>query len=126
MMLVGASQFIQQLFQCLFLTNCTQLSELVRTGKLDFMLLLPANTRFLVSLRQVDLGGFLNAASAIAVMIYAAHQLHLGPRPPASLGIRRSMRRRRPAPLLPHVHPRHCRLLDRPRAGNYLGILQLV
>ena len=58
----GASHFIQQIFQAFFLTNCIQLSELVRTGKLDFMLLLPVNTRFLISLRQVDLGGFVNAA----------------------------------------------------------------
>src|SRR5688572_18439315 len=36
-MLMGASHFIQQIFQAFFLVNCTQLSELVRTGKLDFM-----------------------------------------------------------------------------------------
>lgn len=76
-LLVGASQFIQQIFSALFLTNCAQLSELVRTGRLDFILLLPANPRFLVSLRQVDLGGFVNAVSAVAVMAYAGRQLHL-------------------------------------------------
>lgn len=78
-MLMGASHFIQQIFTALFLTNCTQLSDNIRTGKLDFMLLLPVNTRFLISLRQVDLGGFVNAASAVAVMIYAGRQLHLAP-----------------------------------------------
>src|SRR6266550_3183915 len=78
-MLIGASHFIQQIFQAFFLTNCTQLSELIRTGKLDFMLLLPVNTRFLISLRQVDFGAFVNATSAVAVMIYAALQLHLLP-----------------------------------------------
>lgn len=80
-LLVGASHFIQQIFQAFFLTNCTQLSELIRTGRLDFMLLLPVNSRFLVSLRQVDLGGFVNAASALAVMGYAARQMHLAPDP---------------------------------------------
>src|SRR5882672_12797012 len=35
-MLVGASHFIQQIFQAFFLINCTNLSELIRTGKLDF------------------------------------------------------------------------------------------
>jgi ABC-2 type transport system permease protein len=78
-LLIGASHFIQQIFQAFFLTNCTQLSELVRTGKLDFMLLLPVNTRFLVSLRQVDLGGFVNGSSAVAVMIYALKHLHITP-----------------------------------------------
>ena len=78
-MLLGASHFIQQIFTAIFLTNCTQLSELIRTGKLDFMLLLPVNTRFMISFRQVDLGGFVNAASAVAVMIYAGNQLRLTP-----------------------------------------------
>jgi len=78
-LLVGASNFIQQLYQAFFLTNCTNLSELVRTGKLDFLLLLPVNTRFLVSLRVVDLGAFVNALFAVCVMIYTAVQLQLHP-----------------------------------------------
>jgi ABC-2 type transport system permease protein len=78
-LLVGASHFIQQIYQAFFLVNCVNLSELVRQGKLDFLLMLPVNTRFVVSLRQVDLGGFVNAASAVAVMTYAARQLHLAP-----------------------------------------------
>ena len=80
-LLVGASNFIQQIYQAFFLTNCTNLSELVRTGKLDFMLLLPVNTRFLVSLRAVDLGAFVNALFALCVMIFAALKLNLHPTP---------------------------------------------
>ena len=79
MLLVGASHFIQQIFGAFFLINCANLSELIRTGKLDFLLLLPINTRFVVSLRQVDLGGFVNAAGALAVMVYAAKQIPLSP-----------------------------------------------
>src|SRR5436189_4062440 len=78
-MLIGGSHFIQQLFQAFFLINCTNLSELIRTGKLDFLLLLPVNTRFVVSLRQVDLGAFVNASFAVAVMAYAARQIPLVP-----------------------------------------------
>jgi ABC-2 type transport system permease protein len=78
-LLVGASHFIQQLFQAFFLINCTNLSELVRTGKLDFLLLLPINTRFVVSLRQVDLGAFVNATFAIGVMVFSCRQMHLVP-----------------------------------------------
>lgn len=78
-LLMGVSHFIQQLFQAFFLINCTNLSELVRTGKLDFLLMLPVNTRFIVSVRQMDLGAFVNAATAIAVMLYAANQLALAP-----------------------------------------------
>jgi len=78
-LLVGASHFIQQIYQAFFLINCVNLSELVRNGKLDFLLMLPVNTRFVVSLRQVDLGGFVNAASAVVVMIYAARQIPITP-----------------------------------------------
>ncbi len=85
-LLMGASHFIQQIFTAIFLSNCTQLSELIRTGRLDFMLLLPVNTRFLISLRQVDLGGFVNAATAVAVMIYAGRQLHLSLSAPQVIG----------------------------------------
>jgi ABC-2 type transport system permease protein len=78
-LLMGASHFIQQLFGALFLSNCVQISEHVRTGRMDFLLLLPVNTRFVVSLRQVDLGAFVNAGSAVAVMFYAGHRLGLTP-----------------------------------------------
>ena len=78
-LLVGASNFIQQLYQAFFLTNCTNLSELIRTGKMDFLLLLPVNTRFLVSLRVVDLGAFINALFGLTVMIFAAAKLNLQP-----------------------------------------------
>jgi ABC-2 type transport system permease protein len=78
-LLVGASNFIQQIYQAFFLTNCIGLSELVRTGKMDFLLALPVNTRFIVSTRQVDLGAFVNAVFAICVMLFAAHKLELHP-----------------------------------------------
>ena len=76
-LLIGSSQLIQQLFSAIFMSNCTQLSEHIRTGRLDFMLLLPVNTRFLVSFRQVDLGSFANAVTATTVVAYAAWQMHL-------------------------------------------------
>jgi len=78
-LLVGASNFIQQLYQAFFLTNCTNLSELVRTGRMDFLLLLPVNTRFLVSLRVVDLGAFVNALFGLCVMLFSAAKLQLHP-----------------------------------------------
>ena len=78
-LLVGASNFIQQIFQAFFLVNCTNLSELVRTGKIDFLLLLPVNTRFIVSLRQVDLGAFVNATFAVGVMALRGAKLRILP-----------------------------------------------
>ncbi|HEX4342362.1 MAG TPA: ABC-2 family transporter protein [Verrucomicrobiae bacterium] len=85
-LLVGASSFIQQIFQAFFLVNMTNLSELVRTGKMDFLLMLPVNSRFIVSLRQVDLGAFVNAVFALCVMGYAAMKMHLQPTAPQLFG----------------------------------------
>ncbi|MCC7373964.1 MAG: ABC-2 family transporter protein [Verrucomicrobiales bacterium] len=78
-LLVGANHFVQQLFTALFMNNCVKLSENVRSGGLDFMLLMPVNARFLISLRHVDFGAFVNAGSAVAVMAYAGIQLGLHP-----------------------------------------------
>src|SRR6185436_5348246 len=79
LLLLSTSHFIQQLFTGVFFNNCVAISEHIRTGRLDFMMLLPVNTRFLVSLRHVDLGAFVNASCAVALMIYAGRQLHLSP-----------------------------------------------
>ena len=55
-LLVGCSHFVQQIFTAFVFTNLTEFSEHIRTGRFDFFLLLPVNTRFLVSFRKVDLG----------------------------------------------------------------------
>ncbi|HOX04397.1 MAG TPA: ABC-2 family transporter protein [Candidatus Paceibacterota bacterium] len=85
-LLMGTSHFIQQVFGGLFLVNCAQISEHVRTGRMDFMLLLPVNARWVISVRQVDLGAFVNAGSAVAVIVYALSQLGIRPGPLAILG----------------------------------------
>lgn len=84
--LVGTNHVIQQLFTALFMNNCVKLSENVRNGALDFLLLMPVNARFLISLRHVDFGAFVNAGSAVAVMVYAGTRLHLEPSLPQILG----------------------------------------
>ena len=78
-LLTGASQFIQQFFHAIFLNNIVGLSEHVRTGRLDFMLLLPINSRFLISLRTVDLGSFVGAAGGLVVMGFACFKMALVP-----------------------------------------------
>ena len=78
-LLMGTGHFTQQIFTALFLSNCIQVSDHIRTGRMDFMLLLPANVRFLLSFRVVDFGAFVNAASAVVVIIYAGSRLGLSP-----------------------------------------------
>ena len=51
----------EQLVQAFFMPNAEELSEQVRTGGLDFALLKPIDTQFLVSLRRINwssLGNF--------------------------------------------------------------------
>jgi len=44
-MLIGASHFIQQIFQAFFLINCTNLSELIRIRQIGFLAAVAVNTR---------------------------------------------------------------------------------
>ncbi len=78
-LLMGVSHLIQQIFTTFFFTNCAEFPEHVRTGKLDFLLLLPAPTRFLVSFYKIDLSGLINGMSALAVIAYAGIKLGLHP-----------------------------------------------
>lgn len=76
-LLIGTSHAVQQLFQFIFMINCMELPENVRTGKLDFALLQPANIQFLVSIRKFDPGGLVNGSIALGFVFYAANQLNL-------------------------------------------------
>ncbi|MCW5559058.1 MAG: ABC-2 family transporter protein, partial [Verrucomicrobiae bacterium] len=77
--LSGGSQFLMQLVSITVMTNLTNLSELVRTGKLDFFLLLPVNTRFLLSTRKFEFGNVFNALLGLAVLAYALFRLGVVP-----------------------------------------------
>lgn len=78
-LLSGASQFLMQLVSIVFMTNLTNLSELIRTGKLDFFLLLPVNARFLISTRKFEAGNVVNALLGLVVMAYALFRLDIVP-----------------------------------------------
>jgi ABC-2 type transport system permease protein len=80
-MLMGTSQLVHQIFQFIFLVSCMELPENVRTGKLDFFLLQPANSQFLISVRKVDLGAIINASIGLSFVVYAATKLGIHPSP---------------------------------------------
>lgn len=124
-LLIGTSHLVQQIFQAFFLTNVTQLSDLIRTGKLDFMLLLPVNTRFIVSLRQIDLGGFVNALSALAVIGFALNKLNLVPSVGQAGGYVLLILAGVLISLFAHVAARDDQLLDGARPGIVWGYYSL-
>ncbi len=51
-LLIGTHQIIAQLFQAFFFVNVANIPELVRTGRLDSLLVLPIDSQFAVSTKQ--------------------------------------------------------------------------
>ena len=60
------------LVQTFFMTNIDELTELIRTGELDFVLLKPLDTQFLVSFRRVDWSSLTNLVAGLAILGYSA------------------------------------------------------
>ncbi len=77
-LLVGMSQWMQQLFQTFCMVNFLQFPELIREGKLDFLLLRPAPALFLVSTRQWDIGSIPNSFLGMGVCGWAFAHLGAG------------------------------------------------
>ena len=78
-LLIGTHQLIGQIFQAFFYVNVANLPELVRTGKLDFMLLLPVDSQFAVSTRQFGMDNIINALVGVGIVIFALAKMHVTP-----------------------------------------------
>jgi ABC-2 type transport system permease protein len=73
---VGCYFALAGLIEALFLSNCTEFAELVRTGDLDFYLLKPIDEQFLVTCRDIDWSSAPNVLMGAAVMGISLHQAH--------------------------------------------------
>src|SRR2546421_6062243 len=80
-LLVGTHQMIAQLFQAFFFMNISNIPELVRTGKLDSMLVLPIDSQFAASTKQFGLDSVVNAALGGAVVVVSLSRLGIAPHP---------------------------------------------
>ncbi len=78
-LLVGTHQLISQIFQAFFYVNVANIPELVRTGRMDFMLMLPVDTQFAVSTRQFGLDNVINGGVSLAIVGLALAKLGLHP-----------------------------------------------
>jgi ABC-2 type transport system permease protein len=72
---VGCYFTFQGLVEALFLENCNQFADLVRTGDLDFYLLKPIDEQFLVTFRVFDWSCVPNVVMGCGVMLYGLHEL---------------------------------------------------
>jgi ABC-2 type transport system permease protein len=68
---ISTSMFINSIVQMFFMTNADEFSELIRTGGLDFALLKPIDTQFLISLRRIEWASLANFVVAAVLMGYA-------------------------------------------------------
>ncbi len=84
-LLIGTHQMIAQLFQAFFFVNVANIPELVRTGKLDSLLVLPVDSQFAVSTKQFGLDSVVNAALGGAVVCVSLSKLGIVPNPTAIL-----------------------------------------
>src|SRR6476659_3675962 len=80
-LLIGTHQMIAQLFQAFFFVNVANIPELVRTGKLDSLLVLPVDSQFAVSAKQFGLDSIVNAALGGIVVCVSLSRLGVVPSP---------------------------------------------
>jgi ABC-2 type transport system permease protein len=72
---IGCYFALEGLIETLFLSNCGEFTELVRTGNLDLYLLKPVDEQFMVSCRNVDWSTAPNVLMGLGVMLTALIQM---------------------------------------------------
>ena len=80
-LLVGTHQIIAQLFQAFFFVNVANIPELVRTGKLDSLLVLPIDSQFVTSTKQFGLDSVVNAVVGAIIVCVSLGKLGYVPSP---------------------------------------------
>ena len=71
---MATGMLINALIESLFMPNCANFSELIRTGNLDFALLKPIDTQFLISFEKMDLAMLNQVLLASGLLAYALLQ----------------------------------------------------
>ncbi|MEO2046972.1 MAG: ABC-2 family transporter protein [Pirellulales bacterium] len=72
---IATTMFINSLVQAFFMPNAQEFSELIRTGGLDFALLKPIDTQFLISLNRFSWSSLANFVVALMLLFYAVPHL---------------------------------------------------
>src|SRR6187402_1816625 len=79
--LTGSFLIVEGLSAALFHRNMQRLSELVNKGELDFVLIRPISSQYLVSIRYVDFGDLPTAVVGVVYMLIGVGRLGLTPGP---------------------------------------------
>src|SRR3990170_8068892 len=71
---LSTTLFVNSIVEALFMPNMEEFSEQVRTGGLDFALLKPIDTQFLISLTKIDWSSLSNFVFAAVLLGYSLAQ----------------------------------------------------
>ena len=82
---VATGLIINSIVQALFLPSAEELTELVRTGGLDAVLVQPLDAQFLVSMHRVDYSSLANGAVGVGLLAWALSRMDHAPAPAAWL-----------------------------------------
>jgi ABC-2 type transport system permease protein len=83
---LATTMIVNSLVQSFFMPNCEEVSELIRTGGLDFALLKPIDTQFLISLRKIEWAGLSNFAAGVVLLCVSLVQMTTRSDTPLLLG----------------------------------------
>jgi ABC-2 type transport system permease protein len=72
---MATGMLINALVETFFMPNCANLSELIRTGNLDFVLLKPIDTQFLVSFEKLNLAMLNQVVLALGLLAYSLREI---------------------------------------------------
>lgn len=72
---VGCYFALGGVLETLFLENCNEFADLVRSGDLDFILLKPIDEQFLISCRKLDWSTSANIIMGVGVMLYGLREV---------------------------------------------------
>ncbi len=72
---LATTWFINSIVQAFFMPNAQEFSELIRTGNLDFALLKPIDTQFLVSCHRVEWSSLVNLLSGLILLVISLWKL---------------------------------------------------
>lgn len=72
---LSTTWIVNSLVQAFFMPNAQEFSELIRTGNLDFALVKPIDTQFLISFAKVEWSSATNLLMGAGLLIYSVFQM---------------------------------------------------
>lgn len=82
---LATTWIVNSLVEMLFMNNCEEFSELIRTGRLDFALLKPIDTQFLISLQRIEWSAVPNLVAGLLLLAISVGRLMTRPDDPLVL-----------------------------------------